>query len=270
MTPRLVVYEDPGWQRLLPLVYARAVFQLVCGMGDLLDKIQGLAGAEGTAPGLWCRTGLVGIAAERTGLQTNQPLDRATLLLNGRGLWSGLPPVQPGEKSWVGTSGKQEHTACIYADAGLAPQLSSEILLDEEQTRAILSGLPRRDIGTCVKLIDWPWELIHANLKALADDWHSRAGQAAILGEIAAGSHLLARESIHIGAGARIKPCAVIDAEDGPVWIGKDAEILPHTYVHGPACIGDGAVVQAGRYAGVATPVNDVIYAMLKGHQEGS
>ena len=32
----------------------------------------------------------------------------------------------------------------------------------------------------------------------------------------------------------------------------------------------NGAVVQAGRYAGVATPVNDVIYAMLKGDQAGS
>ena len=32
----------------------------------------------------------------------------------------------------------------------------------------------------------------------------------------------------------------------------------------------NGAVVRAGREAGVATPVNDVIYAMLKGSQEGS
>ncbi len=31
----------------------------------------------------------------------------------------------------------------------------------------------------------------------------------------------------------------------------------------------NGAVVQAGKDAGVATPVNDVIYAMLKGHQDG-
>jgi 2-dehydropantoate 2-reductase len=32
----------------------------------------------------------------------------------------------------------------------------------------------------------------------------------------------------------------------------------------------NGAVVRAGREAGVATPVNDVIYAMLKAYQEGS
>jgi 2-dehydropantoate 2-reductase len=32
----------------------------------------------------------------------------------------------------------------------------------------------------------------------------------------------------------------------------------------------NGAVVRLGREAGVATPVNDVIYAMLKGFQEGS
>ena len=32
----------------------------------------------------------------------------------------------------------------------------------------------------------------------------------------------------------------------------------------------NGAVVRAGIEAGVPTPVNDLIYAMLKGHQEGS
>ena len=32
----------------------------------------------------------------------------------------------------------------------------------------------------------------------------------------------------------------------------------------------NGAVVRAGWEAGVATPVNDVIYAMLKAYQEGS
>ena len=36
----LTIYEDAGWKNLLPLVYTRAVFQLVCGMGDLLTKVQ--------------------------------------------------------------------------------------------------------------------------------------------------------------------------------------------------------------------------------------
>ena len=99
MNLRLVAYEDAGWQQLLPLVYTRTACQLVCGMGPLLDKIRRLAGF---APEIWCRSYLAGVVAADTGLPTNQRLDRSALLLNGRALWSALPPVESGESSWVG------------------------------------------------------------------------------------------------------------------------------------------------------------------------
>ncbi len=243
MELRLMAYEDAGWQRFLPLVYTRTVCQLVCGMDALLDKIQGLSAAD---PEIWCRPHLATLVAEDTGRPTNQALDQPALLLNGRGLWSALPPVEPGAPSWVGTSGPGAEIACIFADASLAPHLTPGLLLDPAQSQAVLAALPRRDVGACVALMDWPWELVHANHQALLDDWQARSGRAALQGEVAAGSHLLAPESIHIGPGARIKPGVVIDAEDGPVWVGQGVRILPHTYIQGPAYIGDNTLVQPG------------------------
>ena len=243
MNLRLVAYEDAGWQQLLPLVYTRTACQLVCGMDTLLDKIRRLAGF---APEIWCRSYLAAVVAADTGLPTNQRLDRSALLLNGRALWSALPPMESGESSWVGTSGPEAQIVCLFADASLAAQITPELLLDPAPNRAILEGLPRRDLSAFCQLLDWTWELVHAHHQALLDDWDQRQDRAAVLGSVAAGSHLLAPESIHIGAGSRVKPGVVIDAEEGPVWIGNQVQIQPHVYIRGPACIEDHTLVQAG------------------------
>jgi UDP-N-acetylglucosamine diphosphorylase/glucosamine-1-phosphate N-acetyltransferase len=60
------------------------------------------------------------------------------------------------------------------------------------------------------------------------------------------GSHLLGLESIQIGRHTRIKPCVVIDAENGPVWIADNVTVQPHSYIQGPAYIGPGCLLQPG------------------------
>ncbi|RPI87763.1 MAG: transferase, partial [Planctomycetaceae bacterium] len=89
-----------------------------------------------------------------------------------------------------------------------------------------------------------------------------------VAGAVAAGSHLLNPGAIHIGWGTRIKPCAVIDAEDGPVWIGENVTIFPHTYVQGPAWIGDGSLIQPGAVIHAGTTIGPV--SKVGGEIEGS
>lgn len=208
----VVLYEDPGWQRLLPLVYLRAAFQLRCGMRDLLGRVRDLAGAS---PMLWCRSELAQVVAEQTGLPTNGAIAANTLLLNGRGIWRSLPRAKPG--AWVGVVDGQ--IACVFADAALVAKLSPDVLRDEARTRAVLAGVPQCEVGG-VQLISYPWELVQANEAALREDW-DRVAQSGIFGRVDRGSHLLNAPAIFIGEGSRIKPCVVIDAEEGPVWIGK-------------------------------------------------
>ena len=48
------------------------------------------------------------------------------------------------------------------------------------------------------------------------------------------------------GSQSKIKPCVVIDATEGPVWIGRNVTIFPHSYVQGPAYIADDCLLQPG------------------------
>src|SRR5258708_1417246 len=232
MHPRVVVYEDPGWQRLLPLVYVRAVCQLLCGTTDLVTRVKRLvaepsAGHAGNGQTpvveIWSRRLLADVVGQQTGLPVNQMLSGPALLLNGRGIWRSLPETDRGDAAWVGTAGPQNRIACISADATLAGQLTSEVLLDELKTRSILAGLPRRDVGAHVALLDWPWQFIDANLDLLKSDWSD--DMAGVAGTVAAGSYLVNDSAIHIGWGTKIKPCVVIDAEDGPVWRSEERRV---------------------------------------------
>jgi UDP-N-acetylglucosamine diphosphorylase/glucosamine-1-phosphate N-acetyltransferase len=131
--------------------------------------------------------------------------------------------------------------------------LTSEILLDELQTRAILAGLPKRDVTNHVKLLEWPWQFVNANLDLLHRDWRNE--MAGVAGAVAEGSYLVNSDGIHIGWGTKIKPCVVIDAEDGPVWIGDNVTILPHSYIQGPAYIGSGTLIQPGATVHAGTTI---------------
>jgi UDP-N-acetylglucosamine diphosphorylase / glucose-1-phosphate thymidylyltransferase / UDP-N-acetylgalactosamine diphosphorylase / glucosamine-1-phosphate N-acetyltransferase / galactosamine-1-phosphate N-acetyltransferase len=274
MTPTIVVFEDHLWQNLLPLTYLRPVFDLTCGRGSLLQKVERLAQSASSSilgrlrdghelpaarPHLWCREELTSVLSETKPHAINRPMSGSTLFLNGRGWWKSCPPAEENGAAWVGIAGKDEEIACVFADADLAARLSPDCFLDEEGLKDFFADVPRRDVSGCVELFQWPWELIHANERALRADWsEAGANSQSHQAKIYPGSHILAPEGVHLGNGTRIKPCAVIDAEDGPVWIGDNVTISPHTYIQGPVSIGSGSLIQAGAVIHAGTTIGPV------------
>ena len=263
----IILYEDYSWPRLLPLVYTRPTCLLLCGMETLWETAQRTLASGGRKPpefssepeprkisvGLrpllaWTRESLAELTREKLGVAVNEPAIGSTLFLAGRGRWRSLPDVSDAsnrETGWVGTVGA-ERTACIAASPALAAKLSPAVLLDEARTAAALAGLPRRDVSPHVQLFDYPWQLVHANAKAIEADFAARNAGGNIAGQIDDGAYLLNRAAIHLGPGSRVKPCVVIDAESGPVWIGSNVRIQPHCSIEGPAYIGDGTLLQPG------------------------
>lgn len=242
--PTVTLFEDPRWLRLLPLVYLRSVGELLCGSQTLRERTErrvAAAGLPGDCP-LWVRPHLADLTRERTGRPVNQPLTPGDLLLSARGWWKSIP-ASDRPAPWVGTAGSA--VACVCVDEELAASLSPEALLNEVRGGSLLAGVPRADVSADVTLMDYPWDLVAHNDALLRADWADRGPGGAVLGEVAAGSHLLG-EDIHIGAGTRVAPCVVIDATAGPVWIGEHCRIQPHSFIEGPCFLGDRTLVQPG------------------------
>lgn len=242
--PPIILYEDDRWTRFLPLVYLRATFQLRCGVGELWQRVEQLILEEENtaAVSCWCRPELEELVVETTQRKVNTPVTEECLLLNGRAFWTRLPDIWVGEPSWVGTSGENDDITCIWASADLAKALSTDIMQDADALASAVEGLPRRDVSDCATLFDWPWDVVNFNATAVIADW--RLSELHGTSYSLPGVHLLRPDAIHLGAGTRVKPCVVIDAEEGPVWIGANVTVQPHSYIQGPCYIGNDCLIQ--------------------------
>ncbi len=243
---RVIVFEDSRWRNFAPLVYTRPTCRLVCGSSDLLHTVQWLvAEAGGGEVEIWCRPQIDAVTGEETLLQINQKLTGGTLLLNGRGRWKKLPPVEANDAAWVGATA-ENNIACVYVDEPLSERLDPARLLDESGQAELLNDLPTKPVDDLVDLMQWPWDLVNVNGDAIEGDWSRHRHSAAVLGQVDRGCSILGEDAVFVGDGTVLDPGVVVDARDGPVWIGSDVHIFANAYLQGPACVGDGSQLLPG------------------------
>ncbi len=103
-------------------------------------------------------------------------------------------------------------------------------------------------------MVCYPWDLVHLHARLLEADWNSPG----IEGRVCEGAYLLNESGIYIGQASVVKPCAVLDAEDGPIYIGRDVVISPNCTIQGPCSIDDGSLIQPGSSIREGTSVGPV------------
>lgn len=245
MTP-VIVFEDEGFSNLLPLAYWRCCWELRVGYWSLLERLQ--AGLPAAEVSLYCRQILKDVTAERTGRPVNQvPAGDRVTFVNGRLLLTSPLRLdeRPGEPApavqWL-----DGQAVAIRADRRLASQLTPDVLLESGKTRQALAGVPAAPIVESPRLIRYPWDLVQANAAMLEADWRQAAEPAGLEGRVCEGAHLLNRQGIHVGTGSTLKPGVVLDAENGPIFIGDRVTIYPNVSIEGPCFIGDDSIVQPG------------------------
>ncbi len=260
----IVLFEDAGFVNLLPLVYWRAVFELRCGCGSLLEHVQArYPDADIT---LFVRPELKAVVAQRTRLPVNvPPAGDDVLFLNGRLLLrEPLGDVRAPAASWA-------DGVLLWADVRgpLVHQITWQTFLEPRQADGVFAALPPHNVasGERPTRIDWPWDLVHHNSDMIIHAWR-RLGSRGIEGKVDGGAHILDHAHVCVGRGSRIKPGAVLDAEDGPIIIGENVTIQPNATIQGPCCIGDGSIVQTGVSVRSGTSVGRV--CKIGGEIEGS
>ena len=183
------------------------------------------------------------MAAERFQLPVNAPIEPGTVLVNGRALLG--PRIEFAAPPYVGRQDGQ--IVYISCDAALAERLTPEALLDADRQEQLLSGVPQGPVDSGqAGMVNHLWDLVSRNADQLLADWSSE--DRALEGKVSSSALLLEPDSIHIGQRALVEATAVIDAQEGPVYIGEGARIRPHAYLVGPVYIGPGSVVHPFSY----------------------
>ncbi len=92
--------------------------------------------------------------------------------------------------------------------------------------------------------ISFPWEIFQFNQWALLQDFELvTAGRRSQ--KITATNKLVNPKNIFLEKGAQVEHC-IINATEGPVYIGRNAKIMEGSLVRGPVSIGEDAVVKMG------------------------
>ena len=256
----LAYFEDSGTTQLYPLTWLRAAFELRCGCDCLIDKLR--AAVPFPLARVFLRPWVAEVVAART------PLDRPEsnadwCLVNARALFS-----RPVELPRPGVVWRQEGDLVAAAlRPGEIEPLTAEFFqdparLDEWAATRRVEETPRH-----VRLIRHPWDLAAANDAELRRQL--RDFGVADEAQVYPGAYLVCPGQIFIDRRARIKPGAVLDAEEGPIHIAHDVVIQPNAVVEGPCYIGPqsivrpGAAIRAGTTIGPACKVGGEIEASI-------
>jgi len=246
----LIVFEDDRVGQLSPLTLTRPVFDLVCGIFPLSEKLRlGLAAAGGGKdPDIHFHTRayLASTAGRRiesfSGLSGGGQSgdERPVPFINGRLVWedSLSKAIDP---AWVGRYMCDGSVAWANVPASWTGRLDG--LAGESIGSEAFEELPAKELDA--RLISYPWDLIRLNGQEIERDF-ARLGGPEIEVDLPAGVHLVNEDAIRLGRGASLGPGVVVDASQGPVVIDGDVKVLANASLAGPLSIGRGSIIKMG------------------------
>jgi len=235
----VAVFEDNLYQNFLPLAYSRPVFELRCGIYSFLERIT--LQYPDTEVNLFCREYLKNLTAESHPHSINETVsnDKGCLFINGRLLTSTPIPI----------AGKEEIGICddeiVYARLSRknSEYITFEKLLDKDFIYELKKKVNVRTVDA--NMIQYPWNLIHINKEQITSDFKTYVKDGSDLENKYKGVHFIMDSQIYIGKNTTIKPGSVLDAENGPIYIGDNVKVSSNSVIEGPAFIDDDVVIKA-------------------------
>jgi carbonic anhydrase/acetyltransferase-like protein (isoleucine patch superfamily) len=208
----IIIYEDEGYKNFLPLTWTRPLYDLRCGINTLAEKI--IRQYPKAKINYSCRYYLPG--------RKTMKFEKG-LFINGR----------------------------ILAHSGLAREIPlkgpDEILVSGDEIVAIRAF--SRNFNEVrkkakvkrvkIKVVKYPWELLTENREQIAEDRRYLKGRRPeARGRRHKSVTIYNAKDVIIEKGAEVEANTVIDARNGPIYIGKGSIIRPLTYLKGPLSIG--------------------------------
>jgi len=125
-------------------------------------------------------------------------------------------------------------------EGGMAYKFSGKEVLDLHKIKINNSV----DYKGELKVLRYPWEIFQMNDWALREDYElitaKRKSKA-----ISKTNKLVNPAQIFMEAGAKVKHC-ILNADEGPIYIGKNVTVMEGSMIRGPVALCEGAVVKMG------------------------
>jgi len=244
----ICIFEDEGYKSLLPLTYMRPTWGLRCGMTVLLEKI--LRSLKAKEFSLHCRDYLAETIKKGNlaSVAINKlPASSACVFINGR--------ILAGEDLPKRLVFLDDDEVLVSGNQVAAARLTGKRL--EFFKKALdhpLSALDFEPLKLDVRfrhvelpLITYPWELVRENARQITKDFMAIIKAGSVKGVVHESAVIYGKDLVKVDDGAQVMACAVLDARNGPIYIGRGVEVHPHTRINGPCYIGEKTKVLGGK-----------------------
>jgi UDP-N-acetylglucosamine diphosphorylase/glucosamine-1-phosphate N-acetyltransferase len=218
-----ILFDDNTRNNLLPLTFTRPVADIRIGIMTIREKWEWMLKAETST-------------LTETYLQKKYPLEFAidtdNIWINGgfcpnEKLIEEIKTLQPNQALLSASSIVAVNTGS--ADHFDAP-LNDDFVKFESHAKALH--------------IQNPWDLFSKNGEAIKTDFELiTAGRKSLA--LSASNQIAGVENIFVEEGAKVE-CAILNALTGPIYIGKDAEIMEGSIVRGPFSLGEHSALKLG------------------------
>lgn len=242
---QLCIFEDTSYANLEPLILSRPVFDLVCGMNTLKEKI--LRAYPKINYSLLCRNYIAPVLKlQNPNIDINNIKDKECLFINGSIIApANINKIFPFKYDGNIVFKNKDKIIAAYISGNLLNQIKEN--LNRPLTPELFDGIDVKHAE--IKFVTYLWDLINFNGEEIKNDFNFLSAtlkDKKITGKINKGAFLIERKNILINEGAEIKQGAVIDASKGPVIIGKNSNVSYNSVIEGPVYIGEKSQIKSG------------------------
>lgn len=220
----VILFDDDSWEHLLPLTYTRPTSEIRCGILTVKEKWQLHLDA-------------------RVSYITQEYLADAFPIHIEDDNWVISGNLLPNPKLIRVINDLSLNEALMYEDELVAARLSRsqfDHLIHNEQIDELIGYTIDE---TPINRITKPWHIFQSVGQEIENDFHllTKGRPSIKLDE----TNSLLGSDIFIEAGAEVKHC-IMDSTSGPIYIGKDAKLLPGSMIMGPFALGEKSVIKMG------------------------
>lgn len=216
-----ILFDGPSRTQFFPFTHTRPVADMRCGIMTMRERWEHFTGEKtSTATAAYLQK----VFPQHN--EQDQVYINASLFANAE-LFTAIGYLQEGD--------------ALIRDGVLLAVRTANILQQETDFNAVSSYNPVAYNGS-VQVLEKVWDIFGMNGKAIESDFAllTQGKQSQPLS-----NHVTAinPSNIFVEEGAKLYPC-IINAESGPVYIGKDAEIMEGSIIRGPFAMCEHAVLK--------------------------
>lgn len=246
MAKKLFIFEDDKFTNFYPLTYNRPVYELLCGITKLKDKLIPLYPEAEVI--LLCRDYLTEVLRQKGSGKVNNfsiKKEDQLLFINGRILAENkLPQKIKFSGKEIGFTFKSELVALnLKGEDFKKYEDEVKTLYMKDKIRSIIKRIKTVEIK--VGIINYLWDLIKLNPEEIEKDFKRlfQVKKNDLRKEVEPSVKIYNPKDVYIGKNTYIDAFVVLDARKGPVYIDEDVVIQAYTKIEGPAYIGTGSIL---------------------------